>query len=72
MTKFAENIIRFWSGDHLATAELRRQAKWAGAGRPTLLVVPARELALQRFRFITHLFVAAGYQGWLLLFYRSS
>ena len=66
--EFAEAIIRYWSGDRLAVAELRRQAKWAGAGRPALATVPAQELARQRFRFLARLFVAAGYQGWLLLF----
>ena len=66
--EFAEAIIRFWSGDRLGVAELRRQARWAGTGRPVLATVPVRELAVQRFRFLARLFVAAGYQGWLLLF----
>ncbi len=65
---FAEAIVRFWSGDRLGVAELRRQAKLAGEGRPALAAVPARELAVQRFRFLARLFVAAGYRGWLLLF----
>jgi hypothetical protein len=66
--EFAEAIIRFWSGDRLGVAELRRQARWAGTGRPVLATVPVQELAVQRFRFLARLFVAAGYQGWLLLF----
>ena len=66
--EFAETIIRFWSGDRIGVAELRRQARWAGEGRPSLMTVPARELAVQRFRFLARLFVAVGYQGWLLLF----
>jgi hypothetical protein len=66
--EFAEAIIRFWSGDRLGVAELRRQARWAGSGRPVLATVPGHELAVQRFRFLARLFVAAGYQGWLLLF----
>ncbi len=66
--EFAEAIIRFWSGDRLAVAELRRQAVLAGEGRRTLAAVPVRELALQRFRFLARLFVAAGCQGWVLLF----
>lgn len=65
---FAEAILRFWSGDRLGVAELRRQAKQAGEGRPALPAVPARELAVQRFRFLARLFVAAGYRGWLLIF----
>lgn len=65
---FAESIIRFWSGDRLATVELRRQARQAGESRRTLAAVAARELALHRFRFLARLFVAAGAQGWVLLF----
>jgi hypothetical protein len=33
-----------------------------------LASVPVRELAAQRFRFLARLFVAAGFQGWLVLF----
>jgi P-loop Domain of unknown function (DUF2791) len=66
--EFAQAIIRFWSGDRLGVAELRRRAKWAGERRPALAAVPARELAAQRFRFLARLFVAAGHQGWVLLF----
>jgi hypothetical protein len=65
---FAEAIVRFWSGDRIAVADLRRQAKLVGEGRPVLASVPARELAVQRFRFLARLFAAAGYQGWVLLF----
>jgi len=65
---FADAIVRFWSGDKLAVAEVRRHAKWAGMGKPALTAVPARELARQRFRFLARLFVAAGYEGWVLLF----
>lgn len=65
---FADAIVRFWSGDPLAVAELRRQAKQAGQGRPSLRAVPVRELARHRFRFLTRLFVAAGCQGWVLFF----
>jgi hypothetical protein len=65
---FAEAIVRFWSGDRIMVADLRRHAKWAGEGRPALVSVTVRELAVQRFRFLARLFVAAGYDGWLLLF----
>lgn len=64
----AEAIVRFWSGDRLAVAQVRRHAKWAGLGRPALAAVPARELARQRFRFLARLFAAAGSEGWVLLF----
>ena len=65
---FGDAIVRFWSGDRLAVAEVRRHAKWAGMGRPALAAIAARELARQRFRFLARLFVAAGCTGWLLLF----
>ncbi len=65
---FGEAIVRFWSGDRLAVADLRRHAKLAGEGRRVLAAVPVRELAVQRFRFLARLFVAAGHQGWVLLF----
>jgi hypothetical protein len=65
---FADAIVRFWSGDRISVADLRRHVKWAGEGRPALASVPLRELAVQRFRFLARLFIAAGYDGWLLLF----
>lgn len=65
---FADAIVRYWSGDRLAVAEVRRHAKWAGLGKPALAAVPARELARQRFRFLARLFAAAGHAGWVLLF----
>jgi P-loop Domain of unknown function (DUF2791) len=65
---FAEAIVRFWSGDRLAVADLRRQAKLAGEGRRVLAAVPLRELAVQRFRFLARLFAATGCRGWLILF----
>lgn len=65
---FAEAIIRFWSGDRIAVADLRRAAKAAGEPRRTLPAVPARELAIQRFRFLARLFAATGCEGWVLLF----
>jgi len=65
---FAEAIVRFWSGDRISVTDVRRHAKWAGMGRLALTAVPARELARQRFRFLARLFVAAGCEGWLVLF----
>ncbi len=64
---FDEAIVPFWSGDPLSVADLRRQASRAGEGRRTLAAVSVRELALARFRFLSRLFVAAGFEGWVLL-----
>jgi hypothetical protein len=64
---FGEAIVRFWSGEPLPAADLRRHVKAAGLPRPTLTRVPPRELAAQRLRFLARLFVAAGYSGWVVL-----
>lgn len=65
---FADAIVRFWSGDPLSVADLRRQARQLGRSRPALRPASARELARQRFRFLARLFVAAGCEGWVVLF----
>jgi hypothetical protein len=65
---FADAIVRFWSGAGLGVAEVRRHARLAGLDRPVLPNVSERELARQRFRFLARLLVAAGHEGWVLLF----
>lgn len=65
---FASVIVRFWSGDPIATPELRRRLKEIGDLRPSLSPVAARELGRQRLRFAAKLLVAAGSAGWLILF----
>src|SRR6266511_2516973 len=66
--ELADAIVRFWSGDPIKVAEVRRRLRETGEARYPLPAVPARELARQRFRFATRLMVAAGYSGWLVLF----
>jgi len=65
---WANAIVRFWSGDPIATAELRRRMKELGDARPVLPAVSARDLAVQRIRFAPRLLAAAGSAGWLILF----
>jgi P-loop Domain of unknown function (DUF2791) len=65
---WADAIVRFWSGDPIATTELRRRMKEAGELRPSLPPVSAKDLALQRIRFAPRLLAAAGSAGWLILF----
>lgn len=65
---FANTIVRFWSGDPIATPELRRRLRDIGEVRPSLLPVAARELGGQRLRFVAKLLAAAGSGGWLILF----
>jgi BREX system ATP-binding protein BrxC/D len=67
--EFAERIVRFWSGDPIGVAELKKKLREAGEGATfALSKVSARDLALQRFRFAAQLMVAAQYSGWILLF----
>jgi hypothetical protein len=65
---WANAIVRFWSGDPIATVELRRRLKEVGELRPSLPAVSVRELAEQRIRFAPRLLTAAGSAGWILLF----
>jgi hypothetical protein len=66
--EFADRIVRFWAGDPLPVADLRRRLKEAGAAAAYRLAsVRERELSLQRFRFVSRLAGAAGYSGWVVL-----
>ncbi len=65
---FANTIERFWSGDPIATPELRRRLKEIGDTRPSLPPVTARQLGGQRLRFAAKLLAAAGSAGWVILF----
>ena len=65
---FASSIVRFWSGDPIATVELRRRLKEIGEARPSLPPVAARDLGGQRIMFAAKLLAAAGSAGWVILF----
>jgi hypothetical protein len=66
--EFADRITRFWAGDPLTTADLRRRLREAGAASIyRLSAVKERDLAVQRFRFVSRLMRAAGYAGWVVL-----
>jgi hypothetical protein len=62
----AEMIVRFWSGDPIRTADLRRQLREIGHARPVLPPVKAAELARQRLRFAAKL-LATEFAGWVIL-----
>jgi hypothetical protein len=67
--EFVDKIIRFWSGDPIALGDLRRELREAGEGATYVISsAPQRELALQRFRFLAQLCVAAGFGGFVLFF----
>ena len=65
---WANTIVRFWSGDPIATVELRRRMKEIGDPHPALPPVSVKELAVQRIRFAPRLLTAAGSAGWVVLF----
>src|SRR5688572_23858580 len=67
--EFSQVIRRFWSGETVTISQLRRKLRDCGEPSTyTFQRVLARELALQRFRFVSRLSQAAGYTGWVLLF----
>lgn len=64
----SDRVVRFWSGDKLAVAEIRRVLKELGhAASYPLEKIIARDLALQTFAFVPLLIRAAGWRGWVLL-----
>jgi hypothetical protein len=66
--EFTDRIVRFWAGDPLPVADLRRRLKEAGAAATyRLAAVKERDLCRQRFRFVSRLVQAAGHAGWVLL-----
>lgn len=66
--EFADRLVRFWAGERLPVADLRRRLKEAGAaGTYALAAAKERDLAVQRFRFVSRLIRAAGYKGWVVL-----
>jgi len=65
--ELSHRLIRFWAGDPLSDRDIARYLK--GCDAPTdyrFDKVPARDMALQRFKFVSRLMVAAGYAGWIL------
>jgi hypothetical protein len=66
--EFADRIVRFWAGDPLPVADLRRRLKEAGAAATyRLAAIKERDLSRQRFRFASRLMQAAGHGGWVVL-----
>jgi hypothetical protein len=63
-----EKIRAFWAGERLPISEVRAGMRQIGqAAAYSLRTVPARELPMQRFKFVSRLLRAAGYRGWVLL-----
>jgi bacteriophage exclusion system BrxC/D-like protein len=65
----AASLVRFWGGEPLRVSDLRRALKSVGAaGLFSFTPVTVRELARQRYRFVSRMLRAAGHAGWVILF----
>lgn len=63
-----DRIVRFWSGEKLGVAELKKWLRDLGeAATYKIDKVTIKELAVQRQFFFPRLAIAAGYSGWVLL-----
>lgn len=63
-----EKIVGFWSGQKLGVSEVRAGLRQIGQAQNFQLKQPrVAQLAVERFRFASRLFAAAGYGGWVLL-----
>lgn len=66
--ELVDQITGFWSGDKLSISRIRQGLKQVNAAAAyALKPVKLKYLALQRFIFASHLILAAGYSGWVLL-----
>jgi hypothetical protein len=66
--ELVDQITGFWSGDRLSINRIRQGLNQVNCGGVyTLKPVKVKDLALQRFIFASHLILAAGYSGWVLL-----
>ncbi|MGH3495161.1 MAG: BREX system ATP-binding domain-containing protein, partial [Sciscionella sp.] len=66
--EFLDAIVRFWSGDSLPMADLRRHLKAIGESKSfSFAPVTVKDLTRQRLRFLPRLLRAGGYTGWVML-----
>ncbi len=63
-----EKVVGYWAGEALPIAEVRRALRECGGNLAYLIkTIPLKQLARQRFLFLSRLFAAAGYAGWVIL-----
>ena len=64
-----DRIIRFWSGEPMGVGEIKKYLRSCRDETVAYKIdqIVEKELALQRFKFVARLIVAAGYAGWVLL-----
>ncbi|HXI13807.1 MAG TPA: BREX system ATP-binding domain-containing protein [Thermoanaerobaculia bacterium] len=61
-------ITRFWAGGKISMSEVKRYLRLCGQGATYKLEKwTPRDIAHDRFTFVSRLMVAAGYTGWVLL-----
>jgi len=66
--ELSHRIIRFWSGDPLSNAQLKKYLQGCAPEIPYVFdKLTAQDLAWNRFQFASRLMMAAGYKGWVLL-----
>ena len=66
--ELSHRIIRFWAGDPLSDAEIKRYLKACDSSISYRFdKLTTVEMAVQRFKFVSRLMIAAGYSGWILL-----
>ena len=66
--ELVDQITRFWSGEPLSISRVRQGLKQVNCSAGyALKPIKAKDLALQRFTFMSRLILTAGYSGWVLL-----
>ena len=66
--ELSHRFVRFWSGDPITNAELKRFMRACSATNPYAFSKTSQtDLALQRCKFVARLIQAAGYAGWIVL-----
>jgi hypothetical protein len=66
--ELSHRMIRFWAGDPLTDAEIKRYLKSCDPSVSYRFErIGPMEMALQRCKFVSRLMIAAGYSGWILL-----
>jgi len=66
--QLVEDIVRFWSGERMLISNLRQGLRSIGQAQAyNIKAVPAKELAIERFKFALRLILGAGYKGWVIL-----
>lgn len=67
--ELVEEVTNFWAGQKLSIQRVRQGLKLIGAADSfQVRAVPLRDLAPQRFAFVTRLMTVAGFAGWVILF----